>query len=100
MQHCYSPFWLGYAGGWLRLSAIWADRELALMSAVERTSPDQVELVEPVPAAEMHAWLRLPEHERNDQVEAYAGRRPLSIGHLPPKARGRARKERQNATSV
>lgn len=99
-MHCYSDFWLGYAGGWLRLSAIWADRELALMGALERAYPDQVEAVEPVPAAEMHAWLRLPDHERNDQVEAYAGRRPLSSIHQPTKARGRTRKEHQHAESV
>lgn len=73
--HCYSPFWLGYAAGRVRLSAIWADRELALRRAVEVGS------VEAVPPTEMHAWLRLSDQEHSDQVFAYAGTRPPRIAH-------------------
>lgn len=60
----YSQFWLGFANGLLCLSDAWRGR-------------DEHEADEPLPNEEMHAWLRLPEQERNAVTNNYSGRRIL-----------------------
>lgn len=63
----YSTFWLMYCAGLRSLSPEW--------NQVKRQKQPSVESTE-VSTADMHAWLRLPEAERNTIVEGYAARRP------------------------
>lgn len=98
--HCYSPFWLDYACGRVRLSAIWADRELALRGWEDDDRPSRdapVEQIVPVPAKEMRAWLLLSDKEQSDQVFAYAGSRPPRNIHWQQDPSGRRAVRRPRA---